>query len=194
MKYNFLLLFALVLILSNCEQKQQRDLTLAALFSDHMVLQQNSEVPIWGTCTAGETITITASWGEESSCKADEKGQWNCLLSTPVAGGPYSIEIKVADQTKLIGDVLCGEVWLASGQSNMQMPVKGWPPNDPIQNSEEEIKSGDYPGIRMFTVERSLSVSPIDSVKGGNGSRLLHRRWVISVQQLIFLPGGCTWN
>lgn len=139
---------------------------MSPLFSDYMVLQQEQDVSFWGKYTPGEKISVSASWGEEASAGTDEDGNWTLKISTPSAGGPYMVTITTNDSTINLDDVLVGEVWLASGQSNMEMPVKGWPPNDLIQNSEEEIASANYPGIRMFTVARNFSTTPIDTITG----------------------------
>ena len=87
---------------------------------------------------------------------SNKSGNWSCKLKTPNAGGPFSIKVTSKDELIIINDVLIGEVWLASGQSNMEMPVKGWPPNDPIDNSEFEILNADFPTIRMFNVAKIL--------------------------------------
>ena len=107
-----------------------------------MVLQQNQDVAFWGTYTPNEKVTVSGSWGEESTSIADEYGKWKLNIPTPKAGGPHKVNIITKDTTLLLEDVMVGEVWLASGQSNMQMPLKGWPPNDPIKNAEEEISAG----------------------------------------------------
>ena len=156
----------IALLISSCQTYEPQPLTLVSLFSDHMVIQQESEVAFWGTFTPNEKITITSSWEAEVNTKANTDGSWTANLSSPKAGGPHSITITTVDSTIQIKDVLVGEVWLASGQSNMEMPLSGWPPNDPIDNSAEEITNANYPAIRMFTVERNLSIQPIDTISG----------------------------
>jgi sialate O-acetylesterase len=149
----------------SCAPKKQNMLMLPSLFSHHMVLQQKEKVTFWGESDPEAQITIRGSWGETVMSKAAKDGKWTALLSTPGAGGPYKIEIFNSDTTVLIDDVLIGEVWMASGQSNMEMTLKGWPPADTIQNSEAEIASASYPGIRMFTVAKELSDSAVNDVK-----------------------------
>lgn len=139
---------------------------LPALFTDNMVLQQNSSIKIWGKATAGEKVLIEASWGEKASATSTKDGKWICDIKTPSAGGPYTLTVSDSDNKVKISNVLVGEVWFCSGQSNMEMPVQGWPPNDRIQNSEEEIKQADYPEIRMFTVARNASLVLQDDVIG----------------------------
>ncbi|MDC0870896.1 sialate O-acetylesterase [Flavobacteriaceae bacterium] len=139
---------------------------LNALFSDHMVLQQSANVSFWGTSTPNETLSVTGSWGGKSNTIVDTKGHWNLNLETPEAGGPFIVDIETKFHKKSLVDVMIGEVWLASGQSNMEMPLKGWPPNDVIDNSEEEIQKSDYAEVRMFTVQKQLSLNPIGTFKG----------------------------
>ena len=140
-----------------------------------MVLQQNEEVSFWGSYNPNDNISIKGSWGEQAMTDTDEKGNWKLKLQTPKAGGgPYTIDIITSDSTIVLNDVLIGEVWLASGQSNMQMPLKGWPPNDIIQNSAAEIADADHPQIRMFTVPMTLSAVPLDDIEG---------KWVASATE-----------
>jgi sialate O-acetylesterase len=144
----------------------QKQLKLSGLFSDHMVLQQRSKVNFWGESDRGQKIKITSSWGGRVSATADAQGRWKVKLLTPKAGGPYIIDIKTAESDIEIKDVLIGEVWLASGQSNMDIPLKGWPPGDTIQNSAQEISKADYPDIRFLKVPFNTSATPLDSAGG----------------------------
>ena len=150
----------------SCEPIPKNILKISGLFSDHMVLQQQQEVNFWGEYTAGQELTISGSWGTKSSTRADANGVWKTKMTTPEAGGPYILKIVTSDSTIVIKDVLIGEVWLASGQSNMEMPVKGWPPNDVIRNSTTEIEQANYPTIRMLTVKKNLSGNPLSFING----------------------------
>jgi Domain of unknown function (DUF303). len=145
--------------------KNRNTLVLPFLFSQHMVLQQKEEVAFWGKSNSEAEITIRGSWGETAKSKAAKDGKWTSKLRTPDAGGPYKIEISNADTTIMIDDVLIGEVWLASGQSNMEMTLKGYPPNASIQNSKAEIAAASYPEIRMFNVVKELSDTVLNDVK-----------------------------
>jgi sialate O-acetylesterase len=139
---------------------------LPSLFTDNMVLQQNQKVKIWGTSEAGEQVKISASWGATASTTVSGSGKWVCDLTTPAAGGPFTVIINDDSGSVELTNVLVGEVWFCSGQSNMEMPLSGWLPNDPIKNSEQEIKNADYPLIRMFTVARNASFTPQTDVNG----------------------------
>ena len=127
-----LLLLALLIVFS-CQPTVKKKLTLNSLFSDHMVLQQKENVMIWGKYTPKGKISVKADWGSESSVKADEKGNWKLDLITPESGGPFEVSIFTKDSTITLVDVMVGEVWLASGQSNMEMSLEGYLPNEPIK-------------------------------------------------------------
>ena len=141
-------------------------LQLTSLFSDHMVLQQKSNVKFWGTDKPNNEITISTSWENESKTIVDINGHWNVSIGTPSAGGPFKIEIKSNQHKIVLNDIMIGEVWLASGQSNMEMTLMGWPPNDIINNADEEIAKSSNSKIRMFTVEKQISINPLGDVKG----------------------------
>jgi len=144
----------------------KKQLKVSSLFADHMVLQQRDNINFWGESTPGQKLTVSASWGKQASTIADANGKWKVKLATPKAGGPYHISIKTAESNIDINDVLIGEVWLASGQSNMDIPLKGWPPGDTIQNSALEISKADYPNIRLLKVPFGISTTPLDSIGG----------------------------
>ena len=148
----------ILLIFISCQKSETKKLTLPLLFSDHMVLQQNEVVAFWGEYLPNEKVSVTGSWGKEISTVSDESGNWKLQLPTPPAGGPFEVSILTSDTTIIFNDVLIGEVWLASGQSNMEMPVTGYLPNENIDNDLEEIAAADYPEIRMFTVKKQLSL------------------------------------
>lgn len=147
-------------------QPQKSALSLPTLFTNNMVLQQNSNAAIWGKANPGSKITITGDWGASASAEAGLDSSWLLKIATPQAGGPHSLTIQNNDSTLTIQNVLAGEVWLASGQSNMEMPLAGWPPNDTIQNSASEIANANLPNIRMFTVTRNISTEELDDVDG----------------------------
>ena len=143
-----------------------QELSMGNLFTDHMVLQRNSEVAVWGQAEANAKITITSSWGINKEALADQNGNWNVAIATQEAGGPHEILVASNEQEITIKDILFGEVWVASGQSNMEMPLKGWPPSDLIDDSEKEIAEADYPNIRMITVKRNLSTKALTNFSG----------------------------
>jgi sialate O-acetylesterase len=148
-----------------------RSLKVSGLFTDHMVLQQMSKITIWGESSPDREILIRTGWNVKGRTVCGKNGRWKVLLRTPKAGGPYSVEIKDRNSKITIKDILIGEIWVASGQSNMDIPLKGWPPGDTIFNSAAEIRNADYPNIRLFKVPFKVSATPVDSVLG---------KWVIA--------------
>ncbi len=138
---------------------------LAPLFGDNMVLEQKREVPVWGEGTPGTRITLKTSWKKEASALVRPDGSWSLTVMTPRAGGPYEISVVHDDSTTLIKNVLVGEVWLCSGQSNMEMPLEGWAA-DSVLSSAEEIGNASYPQIRLFTVKRAYAAAPQSECAG----------------------------
>src|ERR1035437_2752612 len=134
---------------------------LPAVFSDNMVLQQQSEVPIWGESSPNKTVKITTTWNNKVyETVSGINGKWKTNVSTPVYGGPYTIEINDGNNLKL-ENVMIGEVWLCSGQSNMEMPLAGW---GRIMNYEKEIADANYPDIRLLRVEKSVAFKPANEL------------------------------
>jgi len=133
---------------------------------DHMVIQQRTKLPIWGSTAPGKEVLLMAGWGEKVKIVSDRNGKWMAKLHTPSAGGPFKITIKTERDSIAIEDVLVGEVWLASGQSNMDLPLKGWPPRDTVMNGQKEIRNADYPMVRFFKVGFNVAASPQDSMAG----------------------------
>ncbi|MDR0866279.1 MAG: 9-O-acetylesterase [Candidatus Symbiothrix sp.] len=139
-------------------------ITLPAMFTDNMVLQQQSEAPIWGKAPANKPVTLSTSWDNKSyTVLADVQGKWKINVSTPVAGGPYSITISNGKkkETVQLENVLIGEVWICSGQSNMEMQVHGI---GSVYNYEQEVAAANYPNIRFLSVEHNRSSVPLDDV------------------------------
>lgn len=134
------------------------DISLPKIFSDHMVLQQKSAVKIWGQAEPGQKLVLTFI-DKQTTLQANAVGQWSTLIRTPEAGGPFELEI--ADQSGepkvVFTDVMVGEVWICSGQSNMEWPLTG------VLNPETEIEQArNYPNLRLFTVDHSPSPQPLE--------------------------------
>ena len=129
------------------------------LFTDNMVVQQLTDVPFWGQAKAGKKVTLTASWTDSQAVvTADEHGNWRTSLRTPEAGGPYTIT--VSDGQKLtLQNVMVGEVWLCSGQSNMEMPIEGW--GHVMNYEQEKLEANQYTNIRLLQVRKNISPTPI---------------------------------
>ncbi|WP_197428916.1 carboxypeptidase-like regulatory domain-containing protein [Phnomibacter ginsenosidimutans] len=144
---------AWMLQLSGAAQTRMPD-----FFSNGMVLQQQTAAPIWGTDKPNVKVTIKASWGKQATTTTDASGRWKLTLPTPAAGGPYNINISASNNIEL-NDVWIGEVWLCSGQSNMEMPVKGYT-NQPVLGSNEAILQSTNPQIRFYHTARANSLQP----------------------------------
>lgn len=164
MKRAYLILILVLLCLS-C-QKKRNNFELPSLVGNNMVLQQKSDINIWGKTSPGQKVNISASWNAKAEAVAGKDGKWTAKLKTPEAGGPYSIRISCKDSSLSIGNVLTGEVWFCSGQSNMEMPLPGWPPNDTIMYSAKSIAAADMPGIHLFNVTRRVSAEPLEECTG----------------------------
>ena len=127
-----------------------------------MVLQQQADAPIWGEAKPMKTVKVTTSWdGKTYETQADKEGKWKLSVRTPEAGGPY--ELTLTDGQKLVlKNVMIGEVWICSGQSNMEMPLEGW---GKIMNYKKEVSAADHPNIRLLHVEHVTSTQPESDIK-----------------------------
>lgn len=136
----------LFLLIASVEAK----ISLPSVFTDHIVLQQKSEVPVWGWAAASATIKVVGSWApnDTATTVVRSDGSWDTTLKTTAAGGPYTLSIE-GDGNCELKDVMLGEVWLCSGQSNME-----WTPMDNIDNRDEEIAAANYPNIRFFHIPK----------------------------------------
>ncbi len=129
---------------------------LAALFSDGMVLQRDCPVPVWGWANAGETITVElAGCSAQATTGAD--GRWKVALPALPAGGPHTL-VAHGPRKIVVRDVLVGEVWVCSGQSNMEWPL------EMSTQAEKAVAEADYPQIRLFTVPRRAENQPMADV------------------------------
>lgn len=138
---------------------------LPKMFGDGMVLQRESSANLWGTARKNTQVKITTSWnGKTYTVKTDATGHWRQAVSTPLAGGPYSIVFDDGEQTKL-NDILIGEVWICSGQSNMEMQMKGFK-GQPVEGAITDVLQSRDDHLRMFTVKRNSQFLPVDSVSG----------------------------
>ncbi|UOR03550.1 sialate O-acetylesterase [Hymenobacter aerilatus] len=128
---------------------------MSSLFTDNMVFQQQAECAVWGWAKAGSTITVAPSWGKQKyTAKADAAGAWRLKVKTPAAGGPYTLSFSGDDKPVKLTNVLVGEVWLCGGQSNMEMPMKGFK-GQPVLNSNEAVLHSKNDQLRLYTVPRS---------------------------------------
>lgn len=160
------LLLILAIINAAAVFSQEPSFQISPIFADNMVLQQGRKVPIWGKGVPGTQVVVHTSWGRKAEGTVQADSSWSATVQTPRTGGPYEISITHKDTTLVLRNVLVGEVWLCSGQSNMEMPLEGWPPRDTISNAAAEIAGARYAAIRFFTVKHAYSTHPESSFKG----------------------------
>jgi sialate O-acetylesterase len=157
-----LLAFAAVVAISpsppaRAEEKAERPF-LHGLFTDHMVLQRGVEAPIWGWTKPGETVTVRLA-GKEAEARAGADGKWTVKIGPFAAGGPHTLTV-IGPESATRKDVLIGDVWICSGQSNMEWPV------EQADDAKGEIARADHPKIRLYTVPKKISYVPESQVKG----------------------------
>jgi sialate O-acetylesterase len=163
---SLLCLVSVFLGLVGCsETKVSNDITpsasalkLPALFSDHMVLQQKMSCPVWGWAKDGTSVTVEIN-GQKATAMARD-GRWQVKLPALEAGGPYKLTVRTPESKIELNDVLVGEVWVCSGQSNMEWAVES------SNNAKAEIATADYPKIRLFTVKQDIATTPQRDVTG----------------------------
>ncbi len=144
------------------------ELELPAVLSSGCVLQRNARVPVWGKGKPGRDIAVQVSWsGKTYTGRVRPSGDWWIPVPTPEAGGPYQIGVRCGKTDIVIEDILIGEVWVASGQSNMEMPLG--PVDDQysgVEDYESELESAEYPMLRLFNVENDMSLQPEGTCEG----------------------------
>jgi len=148
-----------LLLLTTCTA--MANVTLPSVFSDNMVLQRNAEVKLWGWGNPSEKITITTGWDNaQYEVVPSEQATWQVVIKTPGAGGPYTLSFKGYNEVTL-QNVMLGEVWICSGQSNME-----WTASSGIEGAEAEIAKANYPNIRFFTVPKITAMAPQVNMQG----------------------------
>ena len=157
--------FLLLTLLAGVCSGIHSEIKLPAVISDNMVLQQQSDVRLWGTADSGSKVTVIPSWDNRKyTVNAGKDGSWSLNIATPSAGGPYTISI--SDGTPVtLGNVMSGEVWVCSGQSNMDMRMSGRY-GDPVIGAMDAIITSRNPDIRMFTVGAKMTGEPLTDCTG----------------------------
>lgn len=150
--------------------------TLPALVGDNMVLQQQSKIKIWGWSKPKASIKVTTSWSEKQSAIADKEGNWVITLNTPVASFvPQKITVSDGEPLTL-NNILIGEVWLCSGQSNMEMTFKGLMSSGVLGGNQTIAEAGIYPDIRLFNVAQKSAIKPQKDCTG---------KWEVSTPSVV---------
>jgi sialate O-acetylesterase len=144
----------------------QAEVRLPNILSSHAVLQRNAPIHVWGWAAPGETVTVR--FHEQSrSATADDLGRWSVWLAAEGAGGPYTLTAQGsadAGAPATLSDILVGDVWLASGQSNMEIPLNGFPGNAVVKNSAQEIAQANLPQVRLLRLEKKSSFYPLTDI------------------------------
>ena len=172
----------LVAALLLCAAPCQADVRLPKILASNMVLQRESDVKIWGWADADELVNVTCDWLDtKATAKADADGKWQVSLKTGAAGGPHTITIAGKNSIKL-EQVLFGDVWIGSGQSNMEMPlVKVSGAYTGIKDAAKEVAAAEYPQIRLFQAGNFSSKEPLDDVQPG-------------ISMYGIPPAACKWQ
>ena len=167
MKYSKQLI--LILLLAVLTLTSQANVKPARIFSSNMVLQKGIENTIWGWADKNEAVSISMN-GKTVKAKAGKDGKWIAKLPVMEYGGPYTLSLKGKNTIELT-NVMIGEVWVCSGQSNMEFPVRRG------NNAPEEIAAANYPNIRLFTVQKKVSKTPLTDLEKGE--------WTVCSSQTI---------
>ena len=155
-------IFIIFFLFNSCDAEKVIDIELNNLFQDNMVIQHNSVTPIWGTANPNRQIKIEISWGDKYETISDSIGNWRIDIITPQAdNSSHTIEINTSNDKITLKNILLGEVWLASGQSNMQWRMKQAKNKGNLSSSSFENNE-----IRMINVNRSLSLNPLSNFSG----------------------------
>lgn len=153
-------------LLSSFAIAQEPAFRPGALFTDHMVLPPSRRVPLHGHGSAGAAVEVRASWGATATAAVGADGRWRCELETPARGTAGEVVFASGGAELRARDVLVGDVWLASGQSNMEMPLGKRGPWLGVRDWQQEVAAAEWPELRVFTVARRASDEPVDDVEG----------------------------
>ncbi|GHT87978.1 9-O-acetylesterase [Bacteroidia bacterium] len=166
---------------------------LPKIFTNNLVLQQQTQAPVWGKATPDKDVTITTSWDKKTyTVRAGQAGKWKVKVQTPAASNnPYSITISDGKAVTL-NNILIGEVWICSGQSNMEMPLAGW---GKVKNYQQEIADANYPQIRLLQVDKATSIQPLDDLKGTDaGWQVCSPATVAEFSSVAYFFGRNLWQ
>ena len=144
------------------QQESDEGLKVASIFGNGMVLQQQSSAAIWGKAKPNSEVSIRASWQKKPTVTtANDAGKWLTRIETPEAGGPFTLEVRSGQAKKRFQDVLAGEVWICSGQSNMHWKMRGFG----ADHFKEDVEKANYPNIRFCELPKILALEPQDDIK-----------------------------
>jgi sialate O-acetylesterase len=147
-----------------CSSLLNAEVRLPHVLSSHMVVQRGQPIHIWGWASPGSQVAVTFE-NAHATAIADDLKHWSVYLPPMSAGGPYSLTVEGDGGKITLEDVLVGDVWIASGQSNMEMPLRGFGPQSPVQNGETAASQANDAKIRFLTIPRLSSSSPLDDTE-----------------------------
>ena len=156
--HTVLRILSLALLVASCPGSGRCAVKLPGFLGSHMVLQREKPIHVWGSSDPGEKVSVEFQ-GTSQSTTGDSLGNWSVFLPPEPAGGPYQLTVTGTNQI-VLNDILVGDVWFASGQSNMEMPLKGWP-GAPLKDSAEEISHANQPQIRLLHIPAKASDFPL---------------------------------
>ena len=159
-------LITILALLFSAALLQAQNLRVAHIFSDHMVMQRDTQAPVWGWGEPGKTVTVLPSWsGVPVTAKVAKDGTWRVNVETGNAGGPYFLTVKSGKDEIMFKDILLGEVWICAGQSNMEMPIGGFGFQIVEGAREAAIKAATYADkVRIIDIKTPRCTEPIDDV------------------------------
>jgi sialate O-acetylesterase len=159
--------FAVLFLMAVMTFQAKADVKFSGIVGDNMVLQQQSQVAVWGWAKANTNVKVTGSWNKKSyTAKSDAKGFWKVTIQTPEAGfTPYTLTANDGKAVTLI-NVLIGEVWICSGQSNMEMPMGGTRWSSIVEGGMDDIRRSTNVNIRCFTLEKKSTAQPQENCQG----------------------------
>src|SRR5579862_1394583 len=163
MRFSAKLGAAVVALMTSAAGIASGEVSLPHLLSDHAVLQRQAPIHIWGNADPGETVTVKFH-DQTRTATANDLGKWSLWLMPEKAGGPYTLTAtgSTGGAGVTVSDLLVGDVWLASGQSNMEMPLSGFPNSAVLKNGPEEIAHATLPNVRLLRLEKTTSEFPLN--------------------------------
>jgi sialate O-acetylesterase len=146
-----------------CSLAVSAEVNVPKVFSDHAILQREAPIRVWGWADPGEQVTVSFH-DQKQSTTTDGLGEWRVTFMPERAGGPYTLTVQ-ASNTVTVSDILVGDIWFASGQSNMEMPLKGFPGSAVVKNGDQEIANSNQPQIRLLRVHQRPSDHPLPDLQ-----------------------------
>lgn len=183
--------YKLILLFLSMGTLVHAKVTLPSFFTNNMVVQQNTQLTLPGKAKPGKQVTVRVGWNADKyTTKASSDGSFEIKVPTPSAGGPYQITISDGEKLTLT-NVMAGEVWFCSGQSNMEMPVEGW---GKVMNYKQEVAQANYPSIRLLQVKKVVAFKPQENVEINMGWEECSPTTVSKFSAIAYFYARNLWN